>query len=51
MISNSKRREVLNMKKLLAVMFLAMFVIISQTSDRTYSVNDGSGSSSVVVVS
>ena len=37
------------MKKLIAVMLLAMFVIISQTSEHTASVNDGSGNSTVVV--
>jgi len=35
------------MKKLIAVLF--MFVIITQTSDSTYTVSDGTSSSVVVV--
>jgi hypothetical protein len=37
------------MKKLIAVMFVAMFVIITQTSEHTASVNNGDGKSTVVV--
>ena len=37
--------------KLTMILMIGLFVIITQTSDRTFAVNDGSGSSSVVVVS
>ncbi len=39
------------MKKTMIVLIVGLFVIMTQTSDSTFAVNDGNGNSGVVVVS
>ena len=49
-LSKTKRRGgIKTMKKIISVLIVGLFVIISQTSEHTASVNDGSGKSTVVV--